>query len=188
VQAKARVSEAAVERVVGLLNDPSLTITAASERTQYDTYFLWDDHDKGRIRIREDHRLDPGARLEPRYTITLTAPAARGEYPSAVLLGRARYTAPADRTPRFYREYFQPDMVVEIEKQRRRWRILYNNEEFALNIDTLVGHTHLGPYLEIKSRTWSRKDAEQKAALIGELLGLFGVEESELVKQEYVEL
>jgi 5-methylthioadenosine/S-adenosylhomocysteine deaminase len=188
VQVKARVSEAAVERIVGLLNNPALAINATSERSQYDTYFLWDDDAKGRIRIREDHRLEPGARLEPKYTITLTAPAARGEYPSAVLLGRARYTAPADRTLRFYREYFQPDIVVEIEKKRRRWRIVYNSEEFAVNIDTLVGHTHPGPYLEIKSRTWSRKDAEHKATLIGELLRLFGVEEGELVKQEYVEL
>ena len=129
-----------------------------------------------------------GTRPEPLYTITLTAPAERAESPSAVRLGRARYTALADRTLRFYREYFQPDHVVEIEKQRRRWRFVYKGEDFALKVDTLVGHREPGPYLEIKSRTWSRKDAEHKAALIGELLRLFGVEEGELVKQEYVEL
>jgi 5-methylthioadenosine/S-adenosylhomocysteine deaminase len=188
VQVKARISETAVERVVDLLNDPAVTITKASERTQYDSYFLWDDAAKGRIRIREDHRRDPGARLEPKYTITLTTPAARGEYPSAILSGRARYTAPADRTLRFYREYFQPDTVVEIEKQRRRWRIVYHDEDFAVNVDTLVEHPQPGPYLEIKSRTWGRKDAEHKATLIGELLHLFGVDEAALVKQEYVEL
>jgi 5-methylthioadenosine/S-adenosylhomocysteine deaminase len=32
------------------------------------------------------------------------APALRGEYQSAILFGRARYTARADRTLRFYRE------------------------------------------------------------------------------------
>jgi len=188
VQAKARISESVVEQIVGLLNDPAITITKASERTQYDTYFRWDDDDKGRIRIREDHRLDPGARLEPKYTITLTAPAERGEYPAAVLIGRARYTAPADRTLRFYREYFQPDHVVEIEKWRRRWRIVYNGEDLAVNVDTLAGHPQPGPYVEIKSRTWSRKDAEHKAALIDGLLRLFGVNEGALVKQEYVDL
>ena len=47
---------------------------------------------------------------------------------------------------------------------------------------------HPGPYLEIKSRTWSRKDADGKAALIGELLALLGVGEGALVMQEYVEL
>jgi 5-methylthioadenosine/S-adenosylhomocysteine deaminase len=188
VQVKARINDTAAARIVSILNDPSITITKASERTQYDTYFRWDDAGRGRIRIREDHRLDPGARLEPKHTITLTAPADRGDYPSAVLIGRARYTALADRTLRFYREYFQPDHVVEIEKKRRRWRLIYNGEDFALNIDTLVGHRHPGPYLEIKSRTWSRKDAEHKAALIGELLRLFGVDEGALIKQEYVEL
>ena len=188
VQVKARISEAMAERISSMLNDPAITITKASERTQYDIYLLWDDAGKGRIRLREDHRLDPGARLEPKYTLTLMAPAVRGEYPSAVLLGRARYTAPADRTTRFYREYFQPDRVVEIEKKRRRWRIVYKDEDFAVNIDLLVGHRHPGPYLEIKSRTWSRKDGDNKAALIGELLALFGVDEDTLLKQEYVEL
>ena len=144
--------------------------------------------DGGRLRLREDHRLDPGARLEPKHTITLTVPAERAEYPSAVRLGRARYTALADRTPRFYREYFQPDQIVEIEKQRQRWRIRYQGEDFAVNVDRLVGHKQPGPYLEIKSRTWSRKDADVKAALIGELLSLLGVDEGALVKQEYVEL
>jgi 5-methylthioadenosine/S-adenosylhomocysteine deaminase len=188
VQVKAHISEAMAEQIATLLSDPSITITKASERTQYDTYFLWSDVEKGRIRLREDHRLDPGARLGAKYAITLTDPAVRGEYPSAVLIGRARYTAPADQTQRFYREYFQPDHVIEIEKRRRRWRIIYNGEDFALNVDTLVGHAKPGPYLEIKSRTWSRKDADHKATLIGRLLRLFGVEESAMVKQEYVEL
>jgi 5-methylthioadenosine/S-adenosylhomocysteine deaminase len=188
VQAKARISEEAAERMPQLLDNPEIAVTKPSERTQYDTYFTWDDARKGRIRLREDHRIDPGARLEPKYTITLTAPAERGEYLSVVRLGRARYTALADQTTRFYREYFQPDQVVAIEKQRRRWRIVYKGEDFAVNVDRLAGHRQPGPYLEIKSRTWSRKDADTKAALIGELLALFGVGESALVKQEYVEL
>jgi 5-methylthioadenosine/S-adenosylhomocysteine deaminase len=188
VQVKAQITQETADRIGDLLTHDDIVITKASERTQYDTYFSWDDSSKGRIRLREDHRLDPGARLEPKYTITLTAPAERTEYPPAVRLGRARYTAPADRTLRFYREYFQPDHVSEIEKKRRRWRIVYKGEDFAVNVDTLVGHRLPGPYLEIKSRTWSRKDAEAKAALSGELLALFGVDESALVKQEYVEL
>jgi 5-methylthioadenosine/S-adenosylhomocysteine deaminase len=126
--------------------------------------------------------------LDPKYTITLTDPAARSEYPSAVRLGRARYTAPADRTLRFYREYFQPDDVIEIEKKRRRWRIVYKGEDFAVNVDTLANRQHPGPYLEIKSRTWSRKDADEKVTLIDELFDLLGVEKRALVKQEYIEL
>lgn len=188
VQAKAQIDARTAERVIQSIGEEGITITKASERTQYDTYFVWDDEERGRIRIREDHRTDPGARAEPKYTITLTAPAERGDYETAVLLGRARYTAPADRTLRFYREYFQPDRIIDIEKRRRRWRILFGDADFALNLDTLVGHVHPGPYLEIKSRTWSRKDAEHKIDLISELLARFGVPDSALVKQEYVEL
>jgi len=43
-------------------------------------------------------------------------------------------------------------------------------------------------FLEIKSRTWSRQDAERKAELIGELLELLHVQEPELVRREYVEV
>lgn len=188
VQVKAIINDATVERISALLGSPEITVAKFTERKQYDTYFTWDDAAKGRVRVREDHRLDPGARIEPKYTITLTAPADRAEYISAIRLGRARYTSLADRTLRFYREYFQPDHVIEIEKQRRRWRIMFRDEDFAINIDTLVGRQQPGPFLEIKSRTWSRRDADAKAALIGELLRLFGVDENALVKQEYVDL
>lgn len=185
VQVKATLSPDQAEQLVVHLHQPAITITKTSERTQYDTYFVWNDPEKGRLRLREDHRND-GARPEPKYTLTLTSAASRTEYTSAVRIGRARYTSTADRTLRFYREYFQPDLLVEVEKQRRRWRIIYKGEDFAVNLDTLAGHEQ--PYLEIKSRTWSRKDADDKAVLIGELLAMFGVSEGALVKQEYVEL
>jgi 5-methylthioadenosine/S-adenosylhomocysteine deaminase len=188
VQVKASITPEQAERIAAFMASKPFTVTKTSERTQYDTYFLWDDEKKGRIRLREDHRTDPGARTEAKYNLTLTTPAERSDFPSAMKLGRARYTAPADRTLRFYREYFQPDQVVEIEKRRRRWRILYSDADFALNIDQLVAHPRPGPYLEIKSRTWSRKDVEHKAKLIGEMLALFEISESALVKQEYVEL
>lgn len=188
VQVKAYVGDQGQKYINALLDLPDVTVTKASERTQYDTYFLFDNRERGRIRIREDHRLDPGARIDPKYTITLMAEAQRGEYPSAILLSRARYTAPADHTLRFYREYFQPDRVVELEKRRLRWRIAYQGEEFALNLDTLVNRHPPGPYLEIKSRTWSRKDADERAHMIGTLLTRCGLDEQVLVKQEYIEL
>lgn len=188
VQVKARISDATIQHIEEMLQDPRIRVVKFSERTQYDTYFLWDDVSKGRIRLREDHHTSPGSRPDESYILTLMAAAVRDEYPSAVLLGRARYNAPADRTRRFYREYFHPDRVVEIDKRRRRWRIVYAGEDFAINIDRLENHREPGPYLEIKSRTWSRKDAETKAAMIGELMVLFGVEEGDRVKREYVEI
>ncbi len=187
IQVKARLGPTGLPKVERLLADPAVTINKHSVRTQYDTYFLFKNRE--RIRIREDHRTDPGARPEPKYTITLMEEARRGEYPHAIVLSRARYTAPADHTGRFYREYFQPDRVLDREKRRKRWRIIYKEHDFAINLDTLVGGTaDPGPYLEIKSRTWSSRDAAERAALIGELLALVDLDDSALVKQEYVEM
>jgi 5-methylthioadenosine/S-adenosylhomocysteine deaminase len=189
VQVKAQIDDAAP--IIAALNEAAFHITKSSERTQYDTYFMFHDDARGRVRHREDHRRDPGARLDPKYTLTLTVPAAaRDDFPHAVLLSRARYTAPADRSLRFYREYFQPEVIVEVEKQRQRWRVIYKDEDFAINIDRLGPQEHPSPglFLEIKSRTWSFRDAEHKAALIGEMLQAFGIREDQLVKKEYVEL
>jgi 5-methylthioadenosine/S-adenosylhomocysteine deaminase len=158
---KARIAETMAKRIGDLVNHPMIRITKASECTQYDTYFLWDDVYKERIRLREDYRVDTGAWLEPKYTIRLTAPA-RGECPRRSC-SAAHHTAPADRTPGFYRGYFRCDYVVDINKKRRRWRLLYNGEYFAINLDALADHSHL-------------------------LLRLFRVDEGALVKQEYVEL
>lgn len=186
VQVKARISDS--DQIIARLNDPAITITKSSERTQHDTYFSFSDPGRGRIRLREDHRLDPGARLQPKYTMTLTEPAVKGAYPNAVMSSRARYDAIADHTVRFYREYFQPDQITAVEKRRRRWRILYAGKDFAINLDELMNHEDPGPYLEIKSRTWSHSDAAEKVELIAALLRHFGVAESALIKQEYVEL
>lgn len=186
IQAKAHLGADGEARLDRLLHHPGVSITKTSERTQYDTYFLFNNGE--RIRIREDHRIDPGARPQPKYAMTLISEGRRGEYPLAIVLSRARYTAPADHTVRFYREYFQPDEVIERQKRRRRWRILYKEHDFAINFDTLIGQSDPGPYLEIKSRTWSRRDADERAMLIGELLAVADVAESALVKQEYVEM
>jgi 5-methylthioadenosine/S-adenosylhomocysteine deaminase len=185
VQVKARIDEA--DAIEASLHSADFQITKATERTQYDTYLLFDDPKLGRIRYREDHRQNASGRLDPKYTLTLTVPAnERNEFPHAVLLSRARYTALADRSLRFYREYFQPDAVVEIEKHRRRWRVMYQGEDFSVNLDRIEGDPQF--YLEIKSRTWSLRDAQQKADLIGDMLERFGVSDDQLVRQEYVEM
>jgi 5-methylthioadenosine/S-adenosylhomocysteine deaminase len=189
VQAKARLATpAAVERVLAALHDPAITLGKVSERTQYDTFFLWDDATLGRIRIREDRRTDPGARPTPKYTLTLTGALRRHAGHPALIVGHARYTAVADQPIRFYREYFAPDRVVEVQKQRRRWRIRFRGEDLAVNLDQLLGRDDPATYLEIKSRTWSARDAAVKAQLITELLAQFGIDEQTLVNREYVDL
>lgn len=186
VQVKARIDR--IEPILERLQHPAIRITKSSERKQYDTYFSFADSNKGRLRFREDHRIDPGARLDPKYLITLMEPAIQGDYPNAIVISRARYDAPSEHTLRFYREYFQPDQITNIEKHRRRWRIVYQGKDFAINIDDLFNHPDTGPYLEIKSRTWSRSDAVERAKQIGDLLNHFGLSDDVLIKREYVDI
>ena len=63
----------------------------------------------------------------------------------------------------------------------------YKEEEFYVNIDE-VQKPELGFYLEVKSRTWSRTDAQEKAALIAELITLLGADPQKTVTQDYAEI
>ncbi|HEY6042953.1 MAG TPA: amidohydrolase, partial [Anaerolineae bacterium] len=76
----------------------------------------------------------------------------------------------------------------EIHKDRLRWLINYKGIEFFINLDKLTRPAHEGYYLEVKSRTWSKRDAELKAKLIEELLALFGLANDATLKEEYVEM
>jgi len=46
----------------------------------------------------------------------------------------------------------------------------------------------MGTFLEVKSTTWSRKDADHKAKLVNELLNLLGAGDAETVAQDYIEI
>ena len=187
IQVKAKIEPSDAVAIRSILDAAPFTIVRQNQRTQYDTYFVWNDSAQGRIRLREDHRIDAQGRTPPYYTLTLTEPAKRVEYNAAVQLSRARYTAPANHTERFYREYFQPNQVITITKERQRLHITYRDTEFAVNIDTVSTSANAGLYVELKSRTWSQRDATHKAALMGEILQLFGIDDSRLIKHEYVE-
>jgi 5-methylthioadenosine/S-adenosylhomocysteine deaminase len=167
---------------------PELTVARSSLRNQYDTYFLFKDREMERLRYREDEVLSAeGEVRDVFYTITMTGPTREREYDNSVVLTRSRYAAPADRSLRFYREYFQPDGEHQVIKRRQRYHIIYKKTDFAINLDRVQASTEDGYYLEIKSRTWSARDAEHKAGLIGELLDLFGVKTEDLLKFEYVD-
>ena len=98
------------------------------------------------------------------------------------------FDATANRSLRFYREYFNPKREVEVQKERRRFHIRYGGTDFSLNFDRVLNGVQPGDFLEVKSRTWSRLDAERKAALISQLLQDLGIEEGSLVRAEYVDL
>jgi len=46
----------------------------------------------------------------------------------------------------------------------------------------------LGYFVEVKSRTWSRRDADNKAHLVSELLSLLGASEGEVVTKDYIQI
>ncbi len=187
VQVKAVL--AAPDDVAKALQHAPFHIIRRSHYHQYDTYFLFDDPEQGRLRYREDEFIDDkGDVYNVRYRLTLTGEAHEREFGHSVVLSRSRFIAPAQHSLRFYREYFQPAAERTIEKDRRRWHVLYKKTEFAINIDRLVQPQHDGYYLEIKSRTWSKRDAETKADLIGEVLDLFGIGHDAVVGKEYIEL
>jgi len=123
-----------------------------------------------------------------RGRLTLLGQKREGEFENEVLLSRSRYIAPASQSPpRFYREYFRPRSEVQIDKNRLRWLIKYKDTEFFVNLDQ-VTEPELGRFIEIKSRTWSRKDADNKAHLVKELLSVLGAADGETVTKDYIDI
>jgi 5-methylthioadenosine/S-adenosylhomocysteine deaminase len=151
-------------------------------------YFFFDDPSQGRLRYREDDFIDDakGTISTTRARLTLIGQKREGKF-EEVLLSRSRYLAPASQSLRFYREYFKPKTEIAIEKDRLRWQILYKETEFFVNLDQMK-EPQLGYYLEIKSRTWSRTDAELKAQLTTELMALLGASGGETVTEDYIDI
>jgi 5-methylthioadenosine/S-adenosylhomocysteine deaminase len=186
VQVKTRL--ATPEPVLRALASDGITVIRAVHYHQYDTYFFFDDPAQGSLRYREDEFLDDqNTVVNARARLTLTGPSREAAFGS-VLLFRSRFFAPATHTPRFYREYFRPARERDVEKYRRRWLVAFRGVQFYVHLDRMV-NPHPGTYfLEVKSRTWSRRDAEDKAAIIPHLLELLGVPPGEAIEEGYVEL
>jgi 5-methylthioadenosine/S-adenosylhomocysteine deaminase len=186
VQVKARLASEAP--VLAVAASKQVTVVRSSHYHQYDTYWSFEDPDQGWLRYREDEFLDTaGAVTGARSRLTLTGRTREEEF-GAVLLFRSRYFAPATHSPRFYREYFRPAAEHVVEKDRRRWLLVYRGVEFYLHLDRLITPPTDGCFIEIKSRTWSRRDAEDKAAVINQLLALFGANPDDTITDGYVQL
>ncbi|MEN9563247.1 MAG: hypothetical protein RIR73_1491 [Chloroflexota bacterium] len=185
VQVKVRVEEPSL--VVKNLKREEVEINAHKHYRQFDEYFLFDDPNQGRLRYREDSLVnEKGDITNVRSRLTLLG-VKREDEMGEVLLSRSRFLAPATQSLRFYREYFKPKTEISVEKNRLRWHIKYKNTEFFINLDE-VKEPAMGTFLEVKSRTWSRKDADLKADLVRELLDLLGVGDAEPVTQDYIEI
>ncbi len=177
--------------VLTFLHSDQCKITRHAHYKQYDHYFIFagEDPDAARLRHREDEFIgDDDLVYQTRSRLTLTSQAERQEFPNAVMLSRSRYLAEADRSLRFYREYFAPAQELEVCKDRLRWHILYQDTDFAVNLDKVLKPDLPGHFLEIKSRTWSRTDAERKAGLIAAMLSQMGVPLDTAERQEYAEI
>ena len=174
--------------VLAAINGPGLEILYSRHYHEYDVYFMFADPTQGILRYREDEYIDENDEITNiRYRLTMIGPAREAQYESDVLLSRSRYIAPATHSLRFYREYFNPSREVVIEKHRLRWRVLFQGTEFYINLDR-VDEPQLGHFLEIKSRTWSRRDAEHKALVARDLMEYLSDSSQDTLTQDYVEI
>lgn len=186
VQVKIAIQDPA--SVLAALAKPEIEIVYQRHYREYDTYFGFEDREQGYLRYREDHFIDPdGAVAQVRTRLTLIGPESEQELPEKVLLSRSRFFAPATQSYRFYREYFKPLTETEVEKDRQRFSIRYHGTEFYVNIDRLIVPA-LGYFLEVKSRTWSRRDAEAKSMMIADLVSYLEATPENASKGEYVKM
>jgi 5-methylthioadenosine/S-adenosylhomocysteine deaminase len=187
VQAKALMTD--ISAIEELLSHPDIEVLREVRYRQYDTYFIFDDPQKGRVRYREDDRIGQNGEVEEvRTRLTFTTPMKEREFDTAILLSHSRFIAPADRPLRFYQEYFQAPSQRALQKERQRWRIHYQGVLYFINIDHIVDPELPDVFIEIKSRTWSQVDAEHKAAAILRMLDILGIQPQEMVKAEYLEM
>ncbi|MCO6449770.1 MAG: amidohydrolase family protein [Caldilineales bacterium] len=197
IQVKVLVDD--VDAVEARLQSSGLEVVKQSVRQQFDTYFLFAGASSGDdryLRYREDNELvgsdteghPANLSVKPSYTLTLMEGIYEREYQDSVILSRSRYTAQAAYSLRFYREYFNPTREYEVVKWRNRYRVKFEDTEFAINIDRVTRPQGLGDFVEIKARTWSASDAEQKAQLTSQLLRKLGLSSRRAVRGDYINL
>jgi 5-methylthioadenosine/S-adenosylhomocysteine deaminase len=186
VQVKVKLANPST--VLEAIKKPGIEILRKKHYHQHDVYFTFLDPAQGWLRYREDEMIDDLEQISTvRGRLTLIGPSREGDFAHDVLLSRIRYFAPATNSLRFYREYFKPTGETAIDKDRLRWLVRYKDEEFFINLDH-VENPDLGYYIEVKSRTWSRGDAEDKARYSSELILLLGGSLEKTITKDYVEL
>jgi 5-methylthioadenosine/S-adenosylhomocysteine deaminase len=174
--------------IIEMITNSSLPILRKRHYHEYDTYFYFDDPDQGKLRYREDHFIsEKNEVVNLRQRLTLLGENVKKHLPQEVMLSRSRFFAPATQSLRFYKEYFNPSNTLEVEKDRKRYLVSYKDTEFFINVDSFIV-PDLGTYLEIKSRTWSRKDAEIKSELALELMKILNLHNKPTITRDYIDL
>lgn len=187
VQVKAKLNDpSAIEE---LLDHDDIEIVKSIHYRQYDTYFEFEDRERGFIRYREDDRINPQGEIDSvRARLTLTEPAKERKFHDMIVLSRSRFLADADQPLRFYREFFKPYREYELQKDRRRWHIKYREVLFYINIDRVFKPETESLFIELKSRTWSKQDAEEKADMIREMLDILGIDMEDVIHDDYLQM
>ena len=186
IQVKVAITDPAP--IIQKIESGDLNILRARHYHEFDTYFEFEEDSEGRLRFREDHFIAMDGKISNvRSRLTLVGPTRERQYPKDVVLSRSRFIAPADQSLRFYREYFKPLSESEIEKDRTRYLVDFKGEEFFINIDKMIKPA-LGYFLEVKSRTWSEKDAEEKSLIIIDLINFLGVSTEQKLTKDYIEI
>ena len=186
VQAKVHVKDP--DSIIEALAKDSVEVDYSRHYHEYDTYFFFKNEDQGRLRYREDEFIDEAGEItNVRGRLTLVGVSREDAFDHDVMLSRSRYYAPATHSLRFYREYFEPQAELDIEKDRKRYKIKYRGVDFYINVDTLI-KPDLGHFLEVKSRTWSREDAEKKSRIIAELIEYLGASSEAAETEDYIEI
>jgi 5-methylthioadenosine/S-adenosylhomocysteine deaminase len=184
VQAKVRIDDPG--RVINALENPEIEILYHRHYHEFDTYFQFDEAEQGLLRYREDEFINEDGNVsQVRYRLTHIGQARERDFPSGALLSRSRFIAPATHSLRFYREYFQPCNETFIEKDRLRWRVIFRDTTYYINLDRM-DQPNIGTFLEIKSRTWSLSDAEHKAEMTKAVIEALGASPDEIVREDYV--
>ncbi len=186
IQLKVRIDDP--KPLINKLNNSTIEIIRKRHYREFDLYFFFADIEQGILRYREDEFINDLGKIEQvRSRLTLIGPTSEDKFEQEVLLSRSRYLAPATQSPRFYREYFKPQFEKEIEKDRVRYLVRYKDVEFFINFDHITTPT-IGHFVEVKSRTWSRQDAEMKSHLITELIEFLGADLEEATSDDYIEM
>ncbi len=188
VQAKVRISDP--DEIIKRLEHPEIEILKRRHYHQYDSYFLFEDSTQGILRYREDEILNKKGDIQNvRGRLTLIGEGSDdvGKQIKQGLLSRSRYFAPATHSLRFYIEYFKPVEMMEIEKDRRRFLVKFKGVEFYINVDTIIKPIE-DYFVEIKSRTWSRQDADEKTHLIIYLADVLGLSTQQIINKDYFQL
>jgi len=188
-EVQAKVAIPSTEKIISaIMNNPEIVVKRTRHYRQFDTYMKFDDPSQGYVRYREDHTVESSGEISGvRNRLTLVGQTREHPFREDVLLSRSRFLAPATQSLRFYREYFKPTRMIEIEKNRMRYLVIYKETEFFINVDSF-DLPRLGSFLEVKSRTWSQQDAEKKAHLSEDLLKTLGASMKDVISKDYIEM